>query len=103
MGAPFYHLLVEWGEFKNLIKNLHSPPCPGLLNGIQVRGEASQSSGARTVADPAAWPWSSFLHYAKCVEGIVEIESEWTANRRDRKAGKLCPAVELPHSSQPRA
>ena len=51
-------------------------------------------------ADPAGWPWSSFLHYAKCLDGIVEIESEWTANRRDRKAGKLCPAIELPHSSQ---
>jgi putative transposase len=34
------------------------------------------------VAKPEDWPWSSFLHYAKGVEGAVEIESEWTAFRR---------------------
>ena len=54
-------------------------------------------------ADPATWPWSSFVHYATGMERIAEIESEWTANRRDRAAGRLCPAVELPHSSQRKA
>ncbi|HEY6763841.1 MAG TPA: hypothetical protein VI386_03645 [Candidatus Sulfotelmatobacter sp.] len=32
-----------------------------------------------------------------------ETESEWTAGKRERAAGKLCPAVELPHSSQRKA
>ena len=54
-------------------------------------------------ADEDGWPWSSFHHYATGAAGIVEIESEWTANRRDRTAGKLCPAIELPHSSQKKA
>ena len=27
-------------------------------------------------------------------EGRVEIESEWTARKRERAAGRLCPAVE---------
>ena len=54
-------------------------------------------------ADPMAWRWSSFAHYATGERGMIEIESEWTANRRDRQAGRLCPAVELPHSSQPKA
>jgi len=49
---------------------------------------------------PEDWPWSSFRHYATGCEGRVEIESEWTARKRERAAGKLCPAVELPHSSQ---
>lgn len=49
------------------------------------------------------WEWSSFRHYADGSEGCVEIESEWTARRRERAAGGLCPAVELPHSSQKRA
>jgi len=49
------------------------------------------------------WPWSSFLQYATGGEGRVEIECEWTARRRERAAGALCPAVELPHSSQKRA
>jgi putative transposase len=52
---------------------------------------------------PEEWPWSSFRHYASGAEGRVEIESEWTARKRERAAGILCPAVELPHSSQKRA
>ena len=52
---------------------------------------------------PEDWPWSSFLHYATGCEGRVEIESEWTARKRERAAGTLCPAVVLPHSSQKRA
>ena len=49
---------------------------------------------------PEEWEWSSFRHCATGWEGRVEIESEWTARKRERAAGKLCPAVELPHSSQ---
>jgi len=52
---------------------------------------------------PEDWQWSSFRHYANGAEGRVEIESEWTARKRERAAGTLCPAVELPHSSQNRA
>ena len=48
---------------------------------------------------PEDWPWSSFRHYATGAEGRIEIESEWTARKRERAAGRLCPAVELPHSS----
>jgi putative transposase len=33
-------------------------------------------------ADPSAWPWSSFHHYATAEITVVEIESEWTAMRR---------------------
>ena len=47
--------------------------------------------------------WSSFLHYATGIEGRVEIESEWTAVRCERAAGKLAPPTELPHSSQKKA
>jgi hypothetical protein len=35
-----------------------------------------------------------------CIECV--IDSEWTARKRERAAGTLCPAVELPHSSQNR-
>src|ERR1700674_130042 len=52
---------------------------------------------------PEDWEWSSFRHYATGCEGRVEIESEWTAQKRERAAGRLCPAIELPHSSQDRA
>jgi putative transposase len=49
---------------------------------------------------PEDWEWSSFRHYATGCEGRVEIESEWTARKREPAEGKLCPAVPLPHSSQ---
>ena len=52
---------------------------------------------------PEQWRWSSYLHYVTGCEGRVEIESEWTANARDRAAGRLCAAVPLPHSSQRKA
>src|SRR5581483_1370707 len=48
---------------------------------------------------PEDWPWSSFLHHSTGYEGRVEIESEWTARKRERAAGWLCPSVGLPHSS----
>jgi len=31
-------------------------------------------------------------HATGC-EGQVEIESEWTARKRERAAGRLCPAI----------
>jgi putative transposase len=34
--------------------------------------------------EPQDWKWSSFRHYATGEIGAVEIESPWTANRRDR-------------------
>ena len=35
------------------------------------------------VSRPEDWAWSSFRHYATGIEGTVEIESEWTARRRE--------------------
>jgi len=36
------------------------------------------------VERPEDWLWSSFRHYLTGVEGVVEIESQWTARRRER-------------------
>ena len=36
------------------------------------------------VARPEDWLWSSFRHYAKGAVGRVEIESQWTARRREQ-------------------
>ena len=52
---------------------------------------------------PEDWEWSSFMQYATGCEGRVEIECEWMARKRERAAGKLSPARELPQSSQNRA
>ncbi len=38
------------------------------------------------VASPEEWKWSSYRHYALRETGAVEIESEWTARDRERKA-----------------
>jgi len=34
------------------------------------------------VAKPEDWKWSSFRHYQTGIHGIVEVESEWTAQER---------------------
>jgi len=36
------------------------------------------------VLSPEQWPWSSFRHYLSGAEGPVEIESQWTARKRER-------------------
>jgi len=36
------------------------------------------------VQSPEDWAWSSFRHYASGVEGVVEIESQWTARKREQ-------------------
>ena len=36
------------------------------------------------VEKPEDWEWSSFRHYVSGVDGVVEIESEWTARRREQ-------------------
>jgi putative transposase len=38
---------------------------------------------------PDDWQWSSFRHYATGGEGCVEIESEWTARKRERGGNTL--------------
>lgn len=52
------------------------------------------------VAQPEDWPWSSFRHYATGVEGTIEIESEWTARKRERAGPELraypAPIVQFP-------
>jgi len=41
------------------------------------------------VGIPEDWPWSSFRHYATGMKGVVEIESEWTAQWRERMGPPL--------------
>ena len=36
------------------------------------------------VTNPEDWEWSSFRHYQTGVEGVVEIESHWTAREREK-------------------
>ena len=41
------------------------------------------------VTEPEQWQWSSFIHYRTGEPGIVEVESHWTAARRDRAAQNI--------------
>lgn len=66
--ARYYDFNV-WSEYKRIekLKYMHRNP---VKRGL--------------VARPEDWVWSSFLHFATGREGIVEIESAWTARRRER-------------------
>ncbi len=41
------------------------------------------------VGDAGDWPWSSYRHYQTGERGVVEIESEWTAGKRERELGRV--------------
>jgi putative transposase len=36
------------------------------------------------VERPGDWLWSSFRHYSTGADGVVQIESQWTARRREK-------------------
>jgi hypothetical protein len=45
------------------------------------------------VMSPEDWDWSSFRHYLTGEESVVEIESHWTASKRERMG--IHPTVEI--------
>ena len=71
-GAPFWQPRYDfnvWSEEKRVekLRYMHRNP---VKRGLVER--------------PEDWPWSSFRHYATGVESVVEIESQWTARKRER-------------------
>ena len=59
------HNIRDYKSFTNKLRYIHRNP---VKRGL-----------CRTAMN---WNWSSFRHYATAEIGIVEIESEWTADRR---------------------
>ena len=51
------------------------------------------------VPRPEEWPWSSFQHYAAGITGIVEIESEWTTQGREKNPTLSCAKDGAPQGS----
>jgi hypothetical protein len=47
------------------------------------------------VEKPEDWEWSSFRHYLSGVDGIVEIESQWTARKREQLVHVGAPSSSL--------
>jgi putative transposase len=47
-------------------------------------------------ARPEDWQWSSFLHYATGCAGRVEVESEWTARKRQAPKAGCLPSLICP-------
>jgi len=47
-------------------------------------------------AEPQDWPWSSFRHYLSGEDGNVEIESIWTAKKREQLGDVLTVKVKDP-------
>jgi len=72
-GTPFwqprYYDFNVWSEDKRIekLRYIHRNP---VRRGLVER--------------PEDWPWSSFRHYVSGVEGPVEIESQWTARKREQ-------------------
>ena len=49
--------------------------------------------------NPEDWSWSSYRHYLAGEEGIVEIESHWTAQKRERMG--MAPIVSIRRQTTP--
>ena len=87
-GSPFwiprYYDFNVWSEDKRIekLRYMHRNPVK--------RGLAER---------PEDWLWSSFRHYASGVEGVVEIESQWTARKRERMGmeATVSPQSQNPH------
>jgi putative transposase len=82
-----YHDFNVWSErkFVEKLRYLHRNP---VKRGL--------------VPKPEDWPWSSFRHYATGETGAVEIESQWTAQRRER-AGIFLKATLRTPTEKPRS
>ena len=52
------------------------------------------------VESPEDWRCSSFVHYAMGTEGVVEIESQWTARRREQMGVMLVARPTLPQKAR---
>lgn len=71
LWLPRYYDFNVWSEGKRIEKLRYirrNPVTRGLVN------------------RPEDWPWSSYRHYLTGAEGIVEIESLWTARNAKRQA-----------------
>src|SRR5581483_10075353 len=65
---PRYYDFNVWSERKHIekLRYIHRNP---VKRGL--------------VATPEDWQWSSFRHHLLGVEGVVEVESQWTARKRE--------------------
>jgi len=50
-------------------------------------------------SSPENWLWSSFRHYLTGEEGVVELESDWTARKRERMG--IFPTVKIRQETTP--
>ena len=68
LWQPRYYDFNVWSEAKRIekLRYIHRNP---VRRGL--------------VSSPEQWAWSSFRHYLSGAEGVVEIESQWTARKRE--------------------
>jgi hypothetical protein len=81
---PRYHDFNVWSEAKRVekLRYIHRNP---VHRGLVER--------------PEDWLWSSFSHYGTGIEGPVEIESQWTARKREQSGvvPRISPGSQKPH------
>ena len=85
-GSPFwlprYYDFNVWSEDKRVekLRYMHRNP---VKRGLVER--------------PEDWLWSSFRHYASGVEGAIQIESQWTARKRELAGNPIALQSQIPH------
>ncbi len=94
-------------------QKLHAKPLPRFWQvryyGFPIWSEAKRIEKLRYIQRnpvkrglaerPEDWKWSSFVHYATGMEGIVAVESQWTARRREQMGVVLLSRAHPPAKS----
>ena len=88
LWQPRYYDFNVWSEAKRVekLRYIHRNP---VKRGLVER--------------PEDWLWSSFRHYATGADGPVEVESQWTARRRERTGMALTIPVRESQNPRPLA
>jgi hypothetical protein len=84
MGCPVLTLLGREARVSTITDNGHFPRTDYGNAAQSPQVSANRTVARGLVARPEDWKWSSYRHYLTGVEGTVEIESEWTARRREQ-------------------
>jgi hypothetical protein len=86
LGQPRYYDFNVWSYAKQTEKLLYIHRNP-VTRGL--------------VQSPEEWTWSSLRHYLSGADGVVEIESQWAAHRRERMRIELSVLGEGTQNSRP--
>ena len=83
------HLLVSEPEVKDLAKAIQALKISVARRRMRYHDKDGTTLWQKRYYDHnvRTYEWSSFRHYRMAEAGVVEIESQWTSDRREGRTG----------------